>query len=83
MLFGSDVHASEPSDSTEDPNKVGRTIDLLGWMINLSTNRVMVSQKIESVMCSFVCGFVKTTQYAMSSVPMFVGGAIFRSLLRI
>ena len=55
MLFGSDVHASEPSDSTEDPNKVGRTIDLLGWMINLSTNRVMVSRKNQlKALCAFL-----------------------------
>ena len=44
-LFGKGAYANEKSDSTEAEGKLEREIVLLGWTINLTTNRVMVSRR--------------------------------------
>ena len=45
MLFGQNAHASEKSDSTEASGKLEREVVLIGWTINLTTNRIMVSRR--------------------------------------
>ena len=44
-LFGENAHAKDKSDTTEAEGKVAREIVLLGWSINLSTNKVAVSRR--------------------------------------
>ena len=44
-LFGIGALAPEKFDSTEEVSKSERWIVLIGWLINLSTNRVMVARE--------------------------------------